>query len=173
MEIRKAIESQYLAAMAMLKQTVESCPAELWTAGQHPRNYWRIAYHAVYYAHLYGSPNLDAFQPWAKQLEDCSSLWESPPVEEPYTKKDILEYIQLVQDSIPNLLDSTDFDSSDSGFHWYPNINKMEHLIMSVRHLQGHVGQLSELLMAHGVDTDWVSRGKPLAAPRAPELRPN
>jgi hypothetical protein len=29
---------------------------------------------------------------------------------------------------------------------------------MNLRHLQGHVGQLSELLMAKGIDTDWICK---------------
>ncbi len=37
---------------------------------------------------------------------------------------------------------------------------------MSLRHIQGHVGQLSELLMAHGIDTDWVSKADSYARPR-------
>jgi hypothetical protein len=37
-------------------------------------------------------------------------------------------------------------------------MTKLSHQIMNVRHIQGHVGQLSELLMQRGIDTDWVSR---------------
>jgi hypothetical protein len=37
-------------------------------------------------------------------------------------------------------------------------MGKLSHQILNLRHLQGHVGQLSELLMARGIDIDWVSK---------------
>ncbi len=48
--------------------------------------------------------------------------------------------------------------AGETGFSWYPSMSKLSHELMNLRHLQGHVGQLSELLMAHGIDTDWVAR---------------
>ena len=61
-------------------------------------------------------------------------------------------------------IDALDLDTLESGFDWYPNMPKLDHMMLNIRHLQGHVGQLSELLMAHGIDTDWVSRPKPAPA---------
>jgi len=37
-------------------------------------------------------------------------------------------------------------------------MSKLSHQIMNLRHIQGHVGQLSELLMAKGIDTDWTAK---------------
>lgn len=37
-------------------------------------------------------------------------------------------------------------------------MSKLSHELMNLRHTQGHVGQLSELLMARGIDTDWISK---------------
>ena len=37
-------------------------------------------------------------------------------------------------------------------------MSKLSHELMNLRHTQGHVGQLSELLMARGIDTDWTSK---------------
>lgn len=171
--LRNALISQYLAGLAMLEQQIKSCPDDVWISGQHPRTFWRIAYHTIYYTHLYANPKLEDFQPWEHHREHCPSLWENPPHDEPYTQSQTLDYLRLLQDSLSNLLTSVDLESSDSGFSWYPNISKLEHQIMNIRHLQGHVGQLSELLMAHGIDTDWVSRGMPLASPRTPKGRPS
>ena len=55
-------------------------------------------------------------------------------------------------------VDQLNLDSDETGFSWYKNMSKLSHQLMSLRHLQGHVGQLSELLMARGIDTDWVAR---------------
>ena len=43
---------------------------------------------------------------------------------------------------------------------WYPGMAKLSHELMNLRHLQGHVGQLSELLLARGIETDWIGKGK-------------
>ncbi len=158
MDIRGALKSQYHAALKMLRECVELCPEEVWTSGKHPRSFWRIAYHAVFFAHLYLQPNEAAFQPWEKGREDADCLWETPPEIEPYSQADILAYIDLVSGQVDTMVDTLDLDSEDSGFPWYPNIDKLSHEIMNIRHIQGHVGQLSELLMMHGVDTNWVGR---------------
>ena len=55
MSTKAALTAQYLGTLAMLRQSVERCPADLWkkTAGMRPRQFWRIAYHATYYTDLY------------------------------------------------------------------------------------------------------------------------
>jgi hypothetical protein len=37
-------------------------------------------------------------------------------------------------------------------------MSKLSHELMNLRHIQGHVGQLSELLMVAGIDTRWIAR---------------
>ncbi len=55
-------------------------------------------------------------------------------------------------------VDHLDLAAGETGFSWYKNMGKLSHQLMNLRHIQGHVGQLSELLMAKGIDTDWVAR---------------
>jgi len=158
MDLKGGLKEQYHAALKMLRQAVEVCPNELWLAGEFPRNTWRIAYHAVFYAHLYMAQTEADHKPWPKR-RDCSDLWAdaNPPQLEPYSKGDILEYIDFVDSLVDETIDGLDLESSYSGFHWYPRSSKISHEILSIRHLQGHVGQISELLMARGIDVDWVS----------------
>lgn len=143
----------------MLRECVEVCPEDVWVAGEHPRNFWRIAYHAIFFAHLYAMQGEEDFVSWSKHREDADCLWENPPVVDPYTQKEILQYIDEVDGQIEGWIDALDLISLDSGFSWYPNFAKLDHVMLSIRHLQGHIGQLSELLMAHGIDTKWVSKG--------------
>jgi hypothetical protein len=56
-EIRKIIKSQYHASLAMLRETIERCPEELWMSTASTNAFWQIAYHAVFFAHLYMFPN--------------------------------------------------------------------------------------------------------------------
>ena len=68
-------------------------------------------------------------------------------------------------------VDQLDLASDETGFSWYKNMSKLSHQLMNLRHMQGHVGQLSELLMARGIDTDWVAQVRRAGALRgAPQL---
>jgi len=163
MNAQSALSSQYKAALLMLRQAVERCPDEIWTGRVHPRNPWRIAYHAVFYAHLYLMQNVDAFDPWDKHREGAKELWGENERIPPYSQAEIIGYIDQVLGKVDEMLGAIDFDAEDSGFDWYPNFPKLDHLILSIRHIQGHVGQLSEILFEQGIDTDWMGRPKALA----------
>lgn len=158
MDPKSALRSQYLSGLRMLKQAVNRCPDDLWIAGEHPRNFWRIAYHTAFYTHLYLSADNASFVPWKDHRDGVRLLWGEPQVVEPYTRKEILRYIEQIIRCVGPALDAMDLDRTESGFSWYPNMSKFEHQLVNLRHLGGHVGQLSELLMAHGFETDWISR---------------
>jgi hypothetical protein len=158
MEAASALKSQYRAGLAMLRQAVERFPSEAWLGGEHPRNPWRIAYHAVFYTHLYLQPSSDDFQPWAGHRDTIAELWRMPPMVTAYSQAQVIEYIDLVAGKIDALIDRLDLESSATGFSWYPEMTKLEHQMMNLRHLQGHVGQLSEILMAQGIEIDWKGK---------------
>ena len=64
MDLRRALKEQYHGGLAMLAECVEKCPEDMWTAGAHPRTFWRIAFHAAFFTQLYLGQNEAAFQPW-------------------------------------------------------------------------------------------------------------
>jgi hypothetical protein len=166
MDLRQALKEQYHAALVMLAQCVERCPDDLWTQGVHPRAYWQIAAHATYFAHNYLVQDEEAFiaagtgwPPAVKRVlgltGDKTALdvepYDLPEDATPFTRQEALEFIAFV--------DQLDLDAADTGFSWYRkrNMTKISHVLLSIRHIQGHVGQLSELLMLRGIDIDWVS----------------
>lgn len=168
MEIREALKEQYHAAMAMLTESVEKCPDDLWISGEYPRSYWRIALHTAFFTQLYLPQNEHCYEPWpGRPMDDFEPMWLDPQYVEPYelpdgiapfSRADTLAYIRFVDEIIDPVVDSLDLDSDDTGFSWYPDMSKLSHELMNLRHIQGHVGQLSELLMARGIDTDWVPK---------------
>ncbi len=168
MELREALIEQYHAGLAMLAECVEKCPDALWDEGEYPRSFWRIAFHAAFFTQLYLGQNEAAFQPWPGRREGIHHrLWSEPGEVEPYelpedaaiyNKAEIAAYIRFVDEQVAPTVATLDLDSEETGFPWYPNMRKLSHQFMNLRHLQGHVGQLSERLMAAGIDTDWVSR---------------
>lgn len=167
--LRQALKEQIHAGLAMLAQCIERCPDDLWTSGIHPRTYWRIAFHTVFYAQLYMGQNEAAFQPWPGHREDVAALldgaaeiepYEFEGATVPYNQMNMLDYLAYVDSLVDPTVDALDLQRMDSGFSWYRNISKLSHELLNLRHIQGHVGQLSELLMAHGIDIDWISRAK-------------
>lgn len=159
-DIRTTLKNQYHASLWMLRQTIEKCPEDLWMAGENNRPFWRIAYHALFYGHWYLQPNSEDFTPWEHHEDEIASLWQPTKSDTVYSKGQILEYTDIVDRSVDAAIDRLDFDAESTGFDWYPNLSKLEHQIVTIRHTQQHAGQLSELLMARGIETDWRG-GKP------------
>jgi len=175
MELRQALKEQYHAGLAMLAECVEKCPEGVWHEGEHPRTFWRIAFHAAFFTHLYLGQNEAAFQPWPGRREGIHfGLWHPPGEVEPYelpqkaesySRGEMLDYIRFVDGLVDPTVDQLDLDAEETGFSWYRDMSKLSHQLMNLRHIQGHVGQLSELLMARGIDTGWIGRSDGLGAP--------
>ena len=145
--------------MAMFRQTVERCPDDVWVGGTFPRNTWRIAYHALAYAHLYLSENLDVWPKWNKHRLECTWLeGEEVPVMEAYTREEALEFVSLIESELKPRLYALDLGAAQCGFAWYPKVTRFELMILSLRHLHVHLGQISEILIANSVDVDWIGQ---------------
>lgn len=158
--LRSALAHQYRATLAMLRECVEVCPEGLWLGGNHPRNTWRIAYHAVFYAHLYLLQGEHEFKPFYSHDGEVTNLCaaENPPEAKPFTREEVLAYIDHVDKLIEPTFAILDLETDESGYSWYKGVPKLEHEILSIRHIAIHVGQLEELLDAHGIDYRWMTR---------------
>jgi hypothetical protein len=143
----------------MLRQCIERFPEDRWTSGEYPRSYDRIATHAVFFTDLYMRQTEVAHKNWQDITpESYADLDEDAPPNTHVDRLHLLDYLDYVYSEVDKTVDGLDLATEDPGFHWYKNISKMEHQMMNLRHLQGHVGQLSELLMAQGIDIDWIAK---------------
>jgi len=161
--MRPILKSQYHATLAMLRDTIERCPDALWTGGDYLNPFWRIAYHALYYTHFYLQPNADSFRPWEhhqtgiqfmddqERAPDRARIGElphrPPRTGKPYSKEEVLAYWNICDSAIDRAVDALDLANLDCGFFWY-NVSKMEHQIISLRHLQHHMAQLGDRIRA-------------------------
>jgi hypothetical protein len=163
MEIKEVIQSQYLASLEMLKNAITNCPDRMWIDPEPKNQFWHIAFHAIFYTHLYLQPTEKDFVPWENHRDEYEFMgtlpWppHNPPnIGEPYTKDEVLEYLGLCKEQVNETLPKLDLEGDESGFFWLP-FGKMELQFYNIRHLQLHTGELCERLgTTAGVDVDWV-----------------
>lgn len=166
MEYQAIIRSQYMATLAMLQQAVENCPDSLWNHPDDKAKFWHVAYHSLFYTHLYLANTAADFKPWAHHRTDYQYMgpipWDNhrlPQMGEPYQKAEILEYITFCRQQIDQLASTLDL-AAPAGFDWLP-MNKFELQIYNIRHLQQHVGELMERLGSRAdISVNWVGMGE-------------
>jgi hypothetical protein len=156
--LKPALKGQYHAALDMLKGAIEECPDKIWLSGVPPRSFWRLAYHTLFFTHLYLQVRDPDFTPWELHRDEV----ESDPDRErldarPYTPAELLAYWELVDAMVDPQIDTIDLTSPESGFSWY-KIPKLDHVILNLRHIQEHAGQLRDRLLEAGIDQKWHTK---------------
>ncbi len=156
--LRSALKSQYHAALAMLRAAIRRCPDDLWASSDgHANPFWRIAYHTLYYTHLYLQPNNRAFCPWEHHQRGIQRMDRPLKTWRPYTQAEVLGYLSICGSVVDDAVDALDLNDPQSGFSWY-KVPKMEHQIVNIRHIQYHQAQLADRLrVATGAGVNWVA----------------
>lgn len=170
MNLRPVLKSQYHASLAMLLEAIQRCPDELWSNSEHKNAFWQVAYHTLFFTHLYLQPDEAAFRPWsghqgdvqhpdgiADKADPNSTL---PLIPNPYTKAQVLEYWTFLDQMVDDAVDALDLENPQSGFWWY-KMSKLEHQFVNIRHVQHHAAQLADRLRsAANIGIHWVG-GRP------------
>ncbi len=84
---RPVLKSQYHASLAMLREAVERCPADEWSNANHKNAFWQLAYHTLFFTHLYLQRDEAAFQRWAQHRGRDDGIEGDP-----YSQAQVLEY---------------------------------------------------------------------------------
>lgn len=172
--IKPVLKRQYHASLEMLGNAIQRCPEDVWSSTDHTNAFWQIAYHALYFAHMYSQQDEAAFRPWehhqaANQYPDGipgppdpnSSL---PLLPKPYTKAQVLEYWRFCDEMVDGAVDKLDLENPQCGFSWY-RMSKLEHQFVSIRHIQHHAAQLADRLRAAAnIGIEWVGGGERVSA---------
>jgi hypothetical protein len=146
----------------MLKQAIAQCPESLWNDRGYKNKFWHISYHVLFYTHLYLQDSEKDFTPWSKHKDQYQFLgplpWpphNEPEIGEPYSRKEILEYLEICRQQVEEKITSLNPDA-ESGFHWLP-FGKMELQLYNIRHVQHHTGQLIDRLRTReNIGVGWV-----------------
>jgi hypothetical protein len=149
MNYAEIIGSQYQACLEMLKQCIGKCPESMWDSAEDRSKFWHVAYHALFYTHLYLQDSEHDFQPWSRHRPEYQFIGQlpwpphAPPDNgEPYDKDSILDYLGFCQQEVGARV---------------PQLNLLELQFYNIRHLQQHTGELMERLGARAdVRIDWV-----------------
>lgn len=163
---RTVLKRQYHASLEMLREGIERCPDAHWLDTTHGHAFWQVAYHALFYAHMYLQPNLTSFQPWAEHQPNAQyqNGFSGPPkagsklplIPEPYSRAQVMAYWNICESMVDDAIDGFDLLEPNSGFPWY-TCTKLEHQIISIRHIQHHTAQLGDRLRAlEGAGLNWL-----------------
>lgn len=163
---RAVLKRQYHASLGMLEEAVERCPDDLWLDKTHVNAFWQIAYHTLHYAHMYLQPNLESFKPWGEHQSNVQyqSALAGPPKEDsqlplipaPYSRAQVLTFLTICDGMVDVAIDSFDLLEPKSGFPWY-TCTKLEHQMISIRHIQHHTAQLGDRLrLVTGIGLTWL-----------------
>jgi hypothetical protein len=162
MTLHAVLKSQYHACLAMLQEAIDNCPSEMWSSVRYVRPCWQIAYHTLYYADLYLRPSEAKFTPWELHRHEHHRFVGPDEIFitlEPFTPLEVTAYLHDLDARVDELVDRLDLSASESGFPRY-QMSKYEHQLVSLRHIQHHLGQLSDRLRQDaGFGVRWVGSG--------------
>jgi len=149
MKIKEILQSQYFAALAMLKQAIIKCPPSVWDAPQDQDPFWFKAYHTLFYAHKY-------LQLTPKDFVHRKKHHKSDG-EKLMAKGEILAYLAFVEQEVARCIPLTDLNAG-AGFLGN-RFSKLELQIINIRHIQEHTGELYERLGSReNTALDWAEQ---------------
>lgn len=146
-------------AIDMLENAIAACPDALWSDRAQRPEYWRLAYHTLYFLDLYLSDSDEGFAPpppfTAETLEPDGATREQP-----YTKDETLAYLRHCREKCRALIQGlTDEDMAEIRTIFTREWTVLEWLLYNMRHVQHHAAQFS-LILRQQTDSapNWVGR---------------
>lgn len=193
--IKPILLGQFEAALAMLRECIEQCPAEYWD-GPAPKHaiakypFWMVAYHTLCFVDCYLSPDNGAFQRVLDQGPRRPSPGSEPvdlhprgvqELEDEYpsrtfSRAELLAYVSICHRKLIDALgdgpasESAEMLAGPSGFAWLA-LSRAELHLYNIRHVQHHTGQLGAFLrrvnpaLQAQSSFRWVKTGWPAGTP--------
>lgn len=152
------LESQYKAALSMLRSALEKVPEEYWNSSEYNNPTWQLAFHTLYGTKMYLSPSPETFVLWENAIRGAESLgganeWEHPEegviVEGTHTPSELIAFIDDIVANLHQNISALPIQQP-SGFEWYP-VTRLELHLTNIRHIQHHTAQIIERLKAKNI----------------------
>lgn len=165
---KSALVGQFHAALSTLKAAVDQCPDELWELRVGNWPFSHVAYHALFYADFYLSPDESSYRRPECYREEYQFFGatklphdQEPIADFPFPREGVLQYIEYCRNKASEIVSAETAESlaGPSGFWWY-KIPRAEFHLNNVRHIQHHAAQMSlALRRAAGIEVGWVATG--------------
>lgn len=159
---KRTIAEQLGATIDMLENAIVACPEKLWSDSSQKGEYWYIAYHTLFFLDLYLTGTLEGFSPPAPfTLSELDPAGIIP--EQPYTKEELQNYLnhnrRKCQVTIEALTDERACEKCS--FEWLKDVNRLDLIFTSIRHVQHHTAQLN-LILRQQINSAprWVFKAK-------------
>lgn len=164
----EVIGRQFVAAVEMLRDSIQACPQELWDDREDGTPFWHLAYHVLFYCDFYLSESEDAFEARDFHVDqynflpgDYTGYLDFGVVSTPndcLSKDSLLAYAEhCIAKSKSVFAELTEERARQRcGFWWY-ELNVGEFLINNLRHVQHHTAQLALILRRRAdIGVEWM-----------------
>ena len=143
--VKQIIIGQFEASLAMMKNCVQACPPDHWDGKIANATFREVAYHTLFCADMYLSPNEEAFS--LRDLHHRGGDERNETVSVGLPIDETISYVSVCRTKLLETLASETLKSLEgpSGFSWL-KISRGELHIYNIRHMQNHTGQLSAYL---------------------------
>jgi hypothetical protein len=158
--LKASLTGQFEAALWMLRECLERCPAAAWETPIAKYPFWMVAYHTLCFADLYLSPGEAV---WTPRPELHPKGWAELNDEYPsrrFERPELLGYTDLCRAELLRAMarETADTLAGPSGFSRI-KFSRAELHLYNLRHVQHHTGQLSAVVRKAGGELAWKSRG--------------
>ena len=158
---RETLWEQLGAAIDMLDNAIVACPEEVWGDRSRRPEFWYLVYHTLFFLDLYLHGSEEGFVP-----PEPFTLDELDPAgilpERVYTQDEMRAYLRHCREKCWRTIDALTEERARKRheFEWV-EMNGLELLLCSLRHVQHHTAQLN-LLLRQTIDSAprWVGRAK-------------
>ena len=152
--IKQMVWRQFGASIDMLENAIKLCPTEFWNTD---KKFWYWTYHCLFWLDYYLTLEPKDYKP--QEPFSMSELESGVLPERPYTKEELLKYLEDCRNKWFNLISTlTDELSQAKWNNHFKRYPILELLLYNMRHVQHHAAQLNLLLRQEINDAPkWVS----------------
>ncbi|HEY1387910.1 MAG TPA: DinB family protein [Ktedonobacterales bacterium] len=172
---RTVLWKQFGAAIDMLDNALAACPDALWRQPVWQNSsdptwlteFWRVAYHAIYWLDLYLDGSEEGFAspaPYILVEDDAAGALPAQPLSREVVRAYLAYMRQKCRATIESMTDER--ARQPVSFDWMKEgevVSYAELQLYCMRHVQEHTARLSLVLGAHGIpgaQIDWVTRAQ-------------
>jgi hypothetical protein len=163
---RRALASQFGAAIDMLANAIRAFPAEVWGDRARRPEPWYLAYHTIFWLDLYLHGPVESFRPPAPfGLEELDPAGVLP--ERVYTQGGLLEYLARCRQKCIATIESLAEERAAQRLRYgWGEATVLELLLYNMRHVQHGAAQLN-LILREATDfaPRWVAQARDAAPP--------